>query len=135
MYYYKRFGKESDQVNLCWIFSKVVNHIRSELECLQDSAWMRVKTLFGVAMVFTEVTSKLSQQQNFAVIRKNFDGTSKAFATYHRKFRGLLINVNYLFNTKIVLLRLYISPWIQHLLHCLQTAVPCERLSDYAVLL
>ena len=118
MYYYKWFGKESDQLNLCWIFSKAVNHIKSELECLWDSAWMTVKTLFGVAIVFTEVISKLSQQQNFAVIRKNFDSTSKAFATYHRKFRGLLINVNYLFNTKIVLLRLYISPWIRCAMEC-----------------
>ena len=50
---------------------------------------MRVKILFGVEMAFTEVIPKLSQQQNFPVIRKNFDSTSKAFATFYRKLRAV----------------------------------------------
>ena len=33
-------------------------------------------------MVFTKVISKLSQWQNFAVIRKNLGGTTMAFAEY-----------------------------------------------------
>ena len=39
-------------------------------------------------MVFTKVMSKLSQQQSFAVLRRNFDGSTTAFAGCHRKLRG-----------------------------------------------
>ena len=55
---------------------KSVNHITSASE----SVWKRVKTFVGVKMVFTEVISKLSWQQNFAVIRRNLI----------TKFRGLI---------------------------------------------
>ena len=40
-------------------------------------------------MTFTKVISKLSWRQNFAVVRKNLDGTTTAFAECRRKFRGL----------------------------------------------
>ena len=36
-----------------------------------------------------KVISKLLQQQNFAIVRKDLDGTMTAFAECHRKFRGL----------------------------------------------
>ena len=68
-----------------------VNHITSERECLQDSAWKKVKTFVGVTMTFTKVISELSQRQSFAVIRKNLGSTTTVFAKCHHKFRGLLL--------------------------------------------
>ena len=68
---------------------KSVNHVTNERECLGDSAWKRVKTFVGVKMTFTKVISKLLRRQNFAVVRKNLDSTTTAFAECRRKFRGL----------------------------------------------
>ena len=68
-----------------------VNHVTSEGECLRDSARKRVKTFVGVTMTFTKVMSKLSRRQNFAVVRKNLDDTTTAFAECRRKFRGLFV--------------------------------------------
>ena len=39
-------------------------------------------------MTFTKVISKLLRQQNFAVLRKNLDSTTTAFAECHRKLEG-----------------------------------------------
>ena len=40
-------------------------------------------------MVFTKLISKLLQEENFTVGRKNLHGTTTAFAKCCRKFRGL----------------------------------------------
>ena len=41
-------------------------------------------------MAFTKVIPKLSQQKNFAVVRKNLDGNMTAFAECRYQFRGLI---------------------------------------------
>ena len=66
-----------------------VNQVTTEQECLQDSAQKRVKTFVGITVVFAKVISKLSQWQNFAVIRKSLEGTTTVFAECCHKFRGL----------------------------------------------
>ena len=66
-----------------------VYQVTSERECLRDSARKRIKTFVGVTMTFTKVISKLSRRQNFAVVRKNLDDTTMAFAECRPKFRGL----------------------------------------------
>ena len=88
---YKWFVEESNLVNLHWIFSKAVNQITSEQECLPGSAWKRVKAFVGVTMVFTKVISKLLRPQSFVVIRKNLNGTITVFAECHCKFKGLVL--------------------------------------------
>ena len=45
-------------------------------------------------MAFTKVMSKLSRRQNFAVVRKNLDRTTAAFAECRRKFGGLIMENN-----------------------------------------
>ena len=66
-----------------------VYYVTCERECLQDSAWIRVKTFVGVTMTFNKVISKLSQWQNFAIIRKNLDSATTTFAKCCHKFIGL----------------------------------------------
>ena len=69
-------------VNLPWVFPKAVNHITNE-------RGIKVKTFVDVTLVFTKVISKLSWSQNFVVIRKKPNGTTKAFAECCHKFRWL----------------------------------------------
>ena len=62
-------------------------HVISERECRGDC--LKKSTFVGVTMNFTKVISKLLRRQNFAVVRKNLDGTTAAFAECCRKLRGL----------------------------------------------
>ena len=86
---------ELDMVNLCWIFSKAVNHITSEWECLEwwechEMVPEKEESQFMVLLWFL-----LKWYQNYhnskilAVIRKHLDSTTMAFAECQCKFRGL----------------------------------------------
>ena len=55
-------------------------------QCLKESKCI------NVAIVFTQVISKLSRQQNFAIIKNNL-GSTTAFSECHRKFSELYMNI------------------------------------------